>query len=81
MNKLPMTKLEIERLLIAELHTFADCEQALDIVVVAIEDYTSAARWTVSCFHPGKADGEACDLALQHMVPRFQRAYDMVSKH
>ena len=51
------------------------------IVVVAIEDYTSAARWTVSCFHPGKADGEACDRALQHIVPRFQRAYDMVSKH
>ena len=81
MQKQPRTKQELEQLLIAELQTFIDCEQALDIEVVPVEDHTSPATWTVSCFNPGKSDTEACDLALQNIVPRFQRAYDMVCKH
>jgi hypothetical protein len=81
MDKLPVTKQEIERLLIAELHAFPDCEKALQIDVVPIVDYTNTATWTVSRFNHGKSCGEACDRALQHIVPRFQRVYDMVRKH
>lgn len=81
MDKQPMTKEEIERLLMAELHTFPNCKQAMQIVVIPIEDYTNPATWTVSCFNHGSSDGEACDRALQHIVPRFQRVYDMVRKH
>ena len=81
MDKLPMTKEQIERLLIAELHTFADCDRALQIVVIPVEDRGNPATWTVSRFNHGKSDGEACDRALQHIVPRFQRVYDMVRKH
>jgi len=81
MDKLPVTKAEIERLLVTELHTFIDCEQARDIEVVPIEDRTNIATWTVLRFNPGKSDGEACDRALQNIVHRFQRAYDMVCKH
>ena len=76
-----MTKEEIERLLIADLQTFPDCEKALRVVVIPIEDYANAATWTVSCFNHGRSDGEACDRALQHIVPRFQRVYDLVRKH
>ena len=81
MDKLPVTKHEIERLLIAELRTFPDCEQARQIVVIFIENHKNAGMWTVSCFNPGSSDGDACDRALQHIVPRFQRVYDVVRKH
>ena len=81
MDKLPMTKEEIECLLIAELRSFPNCAPALEIVVIPIEDYAKPATWTVSRFNHGKADGEACDRALQHIVPHFQRVYDLVCKH
>jgi hypothetical protein len=81
MEKSPKTKEEIEKLLLAEMQTFADCENALAVVVVPNVDYGDAATWTVSCFNPGKSDGEACDFALRLIVPRFQRAYDIVRKH
>jgi hypothetical protein len=79
MDKAPLTKEEIERLLIADLRTFADCERAVRVVVIAIADPTST--WTVSCFDHGRSDGDACERALQHIVPRFQRVYDLISKH
>jgi hypothetical protein len=81
MDKLPMTKEEIERLIIADLHTFRDCDKASGVVVVPIVDHASVATWTVSRFHAGGSDGEACDRALQHIVPLFQRLYDLVRKH
>ena len=81
MDKLPMTKEEIERLIIADLHTFPDCGKALGVVVAPVVDYVSAATWTVVRFHNGGSDGEACDRALQHIVPLFQRIYDLVRKH
>jgi hypothetical protein len=80
-EKLPKTKEEIQRLIIAELQTFADCENVLGIIVVPIVDHPGATTWTVSCFNAGNSDGEACDHALQHIVPRFQRVYDLVQKH
>jgi hypothetical protein len=81
MDKVPVTKEEIERLLIAELQTFSNCKKASQIVVIPVEDHANPATWTVSCFNHGKSDGEACDRALQHIVPLFQRMYDMVRKH
>jgi hypothetical protein len=81
MDKLPMTKEEIERLIVADLHTFPDCSKAFGVVVAPVVDYVSAATWTVVRFHSGGSDGEACDRALQHIVPRFQRIYDLVRKH
>jgi hypothetical protein len=80
-EKLPKTKEEIERLIIAELRTFTDCENASGIMVAPIVDHTDAATWTVSCFASGKSDGYACDRALQRIVPHFQRVYDLVQKH
>ena len=80
MEKLPKTKDEIQRLIVAELRTFADCEHAVGIVVSPIDD-AAAATWTVACFHRGYSDGYACDRALQRIVPRFQRLYDLVQKH
>jgi hypothetical protein len=81
MERLPKTKAEIEQLVLAEMQTFADCEHALEVVVVPIVEQGEQATWTVSCFNPGKSDGEACHFALHAIVPRFQRAYDMVQKH
>jgi hypothetical protein len=81
MERLPKTKEEIERLILAEMHTFADCEHASGVVVVQIVEASHDATWTVACFNPGKSDGEACDSALQRIVPCFQRVYDIVRKH
>lgn len=81
MDKLPMTKEEIERLIIADLHGFPDCDKAGAVVVVPIADHASAATWTVLRYHTGGSDDEACDRALQHIVPLFQRNYDLVLKH
>jgi hypothetical protein len=81
MEKLPKTKEEIEHLLLAEMKTFEDCEHALAVFVVPIVDHDDAATWTVSYFNPGNSDEGACDCALQCIVPRFQRAYDIVRRH
>ena len=80
-NKLPKTKDEIQRLIIAELHTSADCEKAWGVVVVPIVDDIGGATWTVSRFHRGGSDAYACDRALQRIVPHYQRLCDLVQKH
>jgi len=79
-EKLPKTKAEIERLIIAELREF-DCARVSGVVVIPIVEHPVTATWTVSCFNPGRSDGMACERALQHIVPRFQRVYDLVQKH
>jgi hypothetical protein len=53
----------------------------LGVVIVPIVDHGHATTWTVSRFNAGKSDGETCDLALQHIVSRFQRIYGLVQKH
>jgi hypothetical protein len=80
-NKLPKTKDEIQRLIMAELRTFADCETACGVVVVPVVDDSGGATWTVSCFHRGGSDAYACDRALQRIVPHYQRLCDLVQKH
>ena len=81
MEKQPKTRDEIERLIVAEMKTFLDCENAFGVVVISTIDQSHAATWTISCFNPGRSDGDACNCALQDIVPRLQRTYDMVSKH
>jgi hypothetical protein len=81
MNKLPVTKDEIERLIISDLQAFPGCEDALGVVVVPVCLSGAASTWTVSCFNAGTSDGDVCDRALQHIVPHFQRAYDLFSRH
>ena len=78
-DKLPKTKSEIESLLLSKLRASSDCEAAQNIAVIA-SDHCEA-TWTVSAFHPGKSDGTACERALQYIVPRLQRLYDLVRKH
>lgn len=80
MNKVPITKEEIELLIVGDLRSFPGCEGAKGVVVVPLPSL-SKATWTVSCFNPGNSDCDICDRALQHIVPHFQRAYDLFSKH
>ena len=80
-EKLPKTKDEIQRLIIAELRTCAECERAWGIVVVPVVDDMSIATWTVSRFHRGQSNAYACDRALQRIVPHYQRLYDLAQKH
>ena len=81
MERTAKTKDELQRLIVTELQTFADCEQAKGIIVVSIGNCPGATTWTVSRFNAGKSDGDACYQALQHIVPRFQREYELVQKH
>ena len=81
MDKAPKTKDEIEQLVIADLQTISDCERAIRVLAIPIVDFKNTATWTVSRFDAGASDGEACDRALQHIIPRFQRIYDLVQKH
>lgn len=81
MNKQPVTKEQIERLLVCDLQGFPGCENALGVIVVPVLIHGATTTWTVSCFNAGSSDGEACDRALQHIVPHFQRAYDLFSRH
>ena len=76
-----MSKREIERLLVAELHTFPDCDKALHIDVVPIEDCTNTATWTVSRFNHGKSCGEACERIVNGKYQRgatFNRQHPFV---
>jgi len=81
MSKLPITKEQIERLIVGDLKSFSGCEGALAVVVVPVLAHGATTTWTVSCFNAGRSDGEACDRALQHIVPHFQRVYDLFSRH
>jgi hypothetical protein len=80
-DKFPKTKDEMQRLILAELRTVADCEKAFGVVVVPVIAGDPVANWTVSCFHRGEADGYACDRALQRIVPHYQRLYVLAQKH
>ena len=80
-SKLPKTKDEIQRLIMAELHTFADCEAAWGVVVVPVVDEIGGATWTVARFNRGGSNAYACDRALQRIVPHYQRLCDLVQKH
>jgi hypothetical protein len=75
------TKDEIQKLIVAELRTFADCEKAWGVVVVPFAGDTGVATWRVSCFHRGESNAYACDRALQRIVPHYQRLYDLAQKH
>jgi hypothetical protein len=81
MDKLPVTKEQIEQLIVHDLKAFPGCEDALGVVVVPVLVHGAATSWTVSCFNPGDSDGDVCDRALQQIVPQFQRAYDLFSRH
>ena len=81
MDKLLKTKDEIQRLIIAELRTCEECENAWGIIVVPVIDDLAVATWTVSRFHRGQSDGYACDRALQRIVPHYQRLYDLAEIH
>lgn len=80
-EKLPKTKDEIQRLIIAELRTCEECENAWGIIVVPVLDDLGIATWTVSRFHRGQSDAYACDRALQRIVPHYQRLYDLAQIH
>ncbi len=81
MNKLPITKEQIEQLIMCDLQSFPGCEDALGVVVVPMLAHGATTTWTVSCFNAGSSDGDVCDRALQQIVPHFQRAYDLFSRH
>jgi hypothetical protein len=81
MNKLPKTKNEIQDMVTAELRRYADCEEACSVVVVGLEAEVNGFTWTVSRFNRGESDAYACDRALQIIVPRYQRLYDLKQKH
>jgi hypothetical protein len=81
MSKLPKTKNEIQDMVTAELRRFPDCEEACSVVVVRLDTEITGATWTVSRFNHGGSDANACDRALQVIVPRYQHLYDLTQKH
>jgi hypothetical protein len=81
MNRFPATKEQIERLIVGDLQGFPGCGDALAVVVVPVHSQGATVNWTVSSFNPGRSDGDTCDRALQHIVPHFQRVYDLFSRH
>ena len=46
MENLPKTKEQIERMIISEMQTFAECENALEVVVIPIVDRSHTATWS-----------------------------------
>ena len=80
MEKAAKTKDELAELIITELRSF-ECKNIFAVAIVPVVDRSDDITWTVSCFKVGKAGREACDQALQQIVPRFQRIYDLVQKH
>jgi hypothetical protein len=81
MNKIPKSKDEIQDMVTAELRRFADCDSAWGVVVVGLDFEISGATWTVCRFNRGDSSAYACDCALQAIVPRYQRLYDLKQKH
>ncbi|HWS94908.1 MAG TPA: hypothetical protein VN620_00315 [Candidatus Methylomirabilis sp.] len=81
MDKLPKTKDEIQTLIVTELRDCEDCETARGVTVIPVESNDEVANWTVARFNRGESCAYACDLALQRIVPHYQRLYQLVQKH
>jgi hypothetical protein len=61
MSKLPVTKEQIERLIVDDLKGFPGCEKALAVVVVPVLAHRATTTWTVSCSIP---DARTVTLAI-----------------
>lgn len=81
MDKAPKTRNEIERLVLQELQSSDRCEGAAAVSVVAWNDGFDRANWALSTYDNGTAPEYDCELALQEIVLRFQRFYELVEKH
>ncbi|HWM49184.1 MAG TPA: hypothetical protein VNR11_19965 [Xanthobacteraceae bacterium] len=77
----PKTRAEIERIVLNELQSVADCGGAVGVSIVPFLDAETGANWTVACYDVGTANHYACDAAMQQIVPRMQGFYELVQKH
>ena len=81
MDRVPKSRIEIERLVLDELQTSENCQGASSISVVDWSDEASGANWTVAAYNRGTASEYDCEQALHVIVPRFQGFYELVQKH
>ncbi|MGZ5803979.1 MAG: hypothetical protein ACXWLC_09660 [Rhizomicrobium sp.] len=86
MEKAPKSRAEIERLVLAELQTFGNCEGAAGISITGCDSFCDSRfdfgpNWTVAAFNSGTASDYECERALMNIVSRLQGFYKLVQKH
>jgi hypothetical protein len=77
MERIVKNREELEAILLGFLRSRANCAEAAKVVVDPVETPLNGANWTVTAFDPGRASAEACDRAMQLIVPLVQEHFDL----
>lgn len=81
-ERAPKSRIEIERLVLAELQGEQGCEGATGIVIAPVFGFAhQGPNWTVEAFNAGSACDYECERALIGIVSRLQGFYELVQKH
>lgn len=77
MERILKNRAELEAILLGFLRSRPDCAEALKVVVEPTEAPLNGANWTVTAYDPGPASAEACEGAMQRIVPLVQEHFDL----
>jgi hypothetical protein len=77
MERIVKNREELEAILLGFLRSRANCGEALKVVVERVNTPLNGANWTVTAFDPGSASADACDHAMQLIVPLVQEHFDL----
>jgi hypothetical protein len=71
------TRAELEEMVMAELRKVRHCEQARSVTVVGLDDDRVDVTWEMGHFNPGQAGTQSQEQALNAIVPRLQKRFDL----
>ena len=77
MERIIKNRVELEAILLGFLRARPNCAQAAKVVVEPAEAPLNSANWTVTAFDPGASPAQACDGAMQIIVPLVQEHFDL----
>ena len=77
MDKSPKTAMELEALVLAQLHAIPECKDARHVTVIRYDDFRASSNWQVASFNPGTSEWGRCELALCTIVSDLQQRFDV----
>lgn len=77
MERILKNRAELEAILLGFLRSRPNCAEALKVVIEPVETPLNGANWTVTAFDPGPASADACEDAMQLLVPLVQEHFDL----
>lgn len=79
MERIVKDRTELEAILLGFLRSRPNCAEARKVLVEPVAAPLNGANWTVTAFDPGAASAEACEGAMQVIVPLVQEHFDLAA--